>query len=116
MALVLTEQSTLDCAHAGKVKPTATQQKLKVAGAKVLVTGDLSGAPISACATPPDPNTSTLKCLTVLTATGGVATKLKVAGKGVLLQSVNGQTNGTVGGTPQTWSVIDAGQTKLKAS
>lgn len=116
MSLVITEKSSIVCAHVGTLKLAATQSKLTVAGAKVMVTGDLAGAPVSGCATVPDPNTSTLKCLAVASEEGGVATKLKVAGKGVLLESVKGKTNGTVGGTPQTWSVQNAGQSKLKAS
>jgi hypothetical protein len=120
MPLVLTESSTLDCAHAGKAKLTATQHKLKVSGAYVLVSGDLSGAPISGCGTPvvasPPAAAPSTPCLTIASAVGGVATKLKVSGKGVLLPTVNGQTSGVVSGTPGTWSVITAGQTKLKAS
>lgn len=120
MALVLTEQSTVDCAHFGKVKLSATQSRLKVAGAKVLVTGDLGGASISNCQTkdnvPPPPALPSTHCTSVLTAIGGVATKLKVGGKGVLLQPVHGQTDGILSGLPQPWSVIAVGQTKLKAS
>jgi hypothetical protein len=116
MPLVITEKSSLACAHKGTVTPTASQSKLKVAGAGVLVSGDLKGKTISLCTTVPNPNTSTLACLAIQSEQGGVAGKLKVAGTGVLLETVSGQTTGTVGGTPQTWSVQDAGQSKLKAS
>ncbi|HSF49013.1 MAG TPA: hypothetical protein VLA73_11715 [Burkholderiales bacterium] len=115
MSSVLTENSTLTCAHAGSLQLVAGQTKLSVGGAKVLVEGDLNGAAVSACATVPDPNTSTLKCLNVASATGGVAGKLKVGGRGVLLEEIKGSTNGTVGGAPQNWSVQSAGQSKLKA-
>ncbi|HJZ79324.1 MAG TPA: hypothetical protein VKD91_03230 [Pyrinomonadaceae bacterium] len=115
MSFVLTKSSTLICAHAGAVKLTATQSKLTVSGSKVLVEGDLIGAPISGCMTVPNPNTSTVKCLSVTSAEGGVAGKLKVNGKGVLLEEVNGKTSGTVSGQVQTWSVQTAGETKLKA-
>lgn len=115
MSFVLTESSTLACAHAGSLQLVAGQTKLTVGGAKVLVEGDLNGAAVSACATVPDPNTSTLKCLNVASAAGGVAGKLKVGGRGVLLEEIQGSTNGTVGGTPQNWSVQNAGQSKLKA-
>jgi len=114
MPFVLTESSTLICAHAGAVKLTATQSKLTVSGSKVLVEGDLIDAPIRDCITVPDPNTSTVKCLSVKSAEGGVAGKLKVNGKGVLLEEVKGKTSGTVGGQVQTWSVQTAGETKLK--
>ena len=116
MSLVLTENSSLACANQGTVQLTATQSKLTVAGAKVLVTGDLAGAPISGCTTPtvsgPLPSAP---CLTIASAVGGVSAKLKVAGKGVMLETVNGQTSGTVAGVVQPWSVRNAGQSKLKA-
>jgi hypothetical protein len=117
MSLVLTENSTLTCAHAGRVKLVATQSKLTVNGSKVLVDGDLSGRTISRCLTVPDPNTSTVKCFSITSAEGGIAEKLKVNGKGVLLEKVKGKTSGTVGGPTnfQTWSVQTAGETKLKA-
>jgi hypothetical protein len=117
MSLVLTENSTLICTHAGTVKLIATQSKLIVNGGKVLVDGDLSGALISGCLTVPDPNTSTVKCLSITSAEGGIAEKLKVNGKGVLLEEVHGKTSGTVGGPTnfQTWSVQTARETKLKA-
>ena len=113
MAAILTESSMLVCTHQGQVQLHAGQSKLTVSGSKALVEGDLSAAAVSNCITVPDPNTTTVKCLAVATASGGVAGKLKVDGKGVLLESIQGQTNGTVGGTPQTWSVQSAGQTKL---
>ncbi len=119
MAEVLTEKSKIECAHKGSIQLTgaATTSTLTVAGAKVLVQGDLNGKPISGCTTTPDPNTSTLQCLSVtgaLAFPGTTALKLKVGGKPVLLKPLMGFTNGTVGGTPQTWSVQDPGQTKLK--
>jgi hypothetical protein len=115
MSEVLTKGSTLNCGHQGTVKLVPTQSKLTVNGDAVMVDGDLSGAVISSCITVPDPQTTTVKCLSVTSAVGGVASKLTVNGKGVLLKEIQGQTSGTVGGTPQTWSVTDAGQTKLKA-
>jgi hypothetical protein len=114
MSAVLTQGSSLACQNQGKVALSPTQTKLTVGGQAALVDGDLKLAAIStACATVTDPNTTTLKCSAVNSAVGGVATKLTVGGKGVLLDSIQGLTNGTVGGTPQTWSVKSAGQTKL---
>ncbi len=93
----------------------SSQTKLKVAGNKVLVMGDLNGKPISGCTTPIDPNTSSKTCMTVTSEIPGMAMKLKVAGKNVLLPNLQGMTDGTIG-SPQTWSVQDAGQTKLKSA
>jgi hypothetical protein len=115
MSLVLVEAGSVTCANQGTVKLKAGQSKLTVGGSKALVDGDMASAPISGCTTVTDPNTSALQCLLVASASGGVAGKLTVGGKGVLLKDVSGNTNGTVGGTPQKWSVQDAGQTKLKA-
>jgi hypothetical protein len=115
MTLVLTENSSLACAHLGAVTLTATTSKLTVAGARVLVDGDLSGALINGCSTVPVSNPPTLKCLSIVTVEGGVSSKLKVAGKGVLLETVKGKTNGTISGVVQTWSVQTVGQSKLKA-
>jgi len=119
MPLVLTESSKLVCAHQGSVKLIAGQSKLKVKGAKVLVDGDLTGAAISLCKTvpvPPSPGPTSAPCLQVSSAIGGVALKLKVQGKGVLLDTIRGFTNGTVANViNQPWSVQDAVQTKLKA-
>jgi hypothetical protein len=119
MPLVLTEKSSLVCANQGAVQLTATQSKLTVAGAKVLVTGDLSSAPISHCmivpAPPPPGAPVSAKCLAIMSVVGGVSAKLKVAGKGVLLETVQGTTSGLLANVVQTWSVQSAGQFKLKA-
>ena len=121
MSLVLTEKSSLVCANQGAVQLTPTQSKLTVAGAKVLVTGDLASAPISGCMIvptgPPPPGTPvSTKCLAIASVVGGVSAKLKVAGKGVLLETVQGTTSGLLTNVVQTWSVQSAGQSKLKAS
>jgi hypothetical protein len=110
----LTESSQVVCAHQGTVKLRAGQSKLTVNGAKVLVDGDLAGAPISTCATPVS-QTST-KCLTISSTIGGVAVKLKVQGKGVLLENIKGNTDGVISGAPQLWSVQNVVENKLKAT
>jgi hypothetical protein len=115
LALVITEKSTVACTHQGSVKLSSKQSKLKVSGANVLVVGDLPSSQISGCVDLTNTTTGIVQCQLVLTQTAGVATKLKVSGKGVLLESAQGQTNGINGG-PQTWSVKAAGQSKLKAS
>lgn len=115
MSSVLTESSIVKCAHQGSVQLVAGQSKLTVNGSKVLVDGDLNGKTISGCVTPTNPDAGNKTCLIVSTTIDGVASKLKVNGKGVLLENINGQTDGTVGGTLQNWSVQNSGQTKLKA-
>ena len=117
MSLVLTEKSSLVCANQGAVQLTPTQSKLTVAGAKVLVSGDLANAPISLCQTINDLTHGIKQCAMIASAVGGVSAKLKVAGKGVLLDTISGTTDGTVPtqGGIQRWSVQSAGQSKLKA-
>jgi hypothetical protein len=118
MPSVLTESSKVVCVHQGSVKLKAGQSKLTVNGSPVLVDGDLAGASISQCLTVPAsaPAPVSIKCTLVASATGGVATKLKVQGKGVLLDTIQGFTNGTVANVVnQKWSVQDAAQSKLTA-
>jgi hypothetical protein len=115
MGSPITESSSVVCGHSGTVQLLASQSKLTVAGSKVLVDGDLAGKPIASCTTVP--SSTSVTCATVLTILpGGVAQKLTVGGKGVLLDSIQGTTSGTIGGAPQTWSVQSVGQTKLQTA
>jgi len=105
--------------HQGKVSLSASQTKLKVSGSAVLVETDIAGKSISGCALPNagPPPPITVTCLTVASELpGGTALKLKVNGKAVLLSNANGLTSGGTNGVPATWSVQDAGQTKLQTS
>ena len=111
MSSALTESSTVACGHQGQAQLRAGQSKLTVGGSKVLVDGDLSGAMLSGCTTPTNPVTGTKQCLTVSSALGGVATKLTVGGKGVLLDQIAGTTDGL---PAPNWSVQSANQTKLQ--
>jgi hypothetical protein len=113
MAAVLTESSTLACGDAGSLKLNAGQSKLTINGNKVLVQGDLDGATVERCPTPDNANPPSKKCTLVSSTIGGVAGKLTVDGKGVLLESIQGLTDGLVGPKIGTWSVQSAGQTKL---
>ena len=113
MGSPITESSTVVCGHTGTVLLLSSQSKLTVGGSKVLVDGDLAGKAISNCKTVESPGS--VKCLTVLTILpGGVAQKLTVGGKGVLLDSINVTTSGTIGGVAPPWFVQAAGQTKLQ--
>jgi len=114
MAYVITESSSVACAHSGSVSLTGTD-KLKVAGAKAVLMESIPGASISACTIVDDPNTSTLQCKTVVAATAGASTKLTVGGKAVALDTVTGTTSGTPPPTGATFSASSAGQQKLKA-
>lgn len=112
MGAALTESSSLGCTHGGSISLHAGQSKLTVNGSKVLVSGDLDGASVSLCGTTPSPTTS--PCQTFTPSPGGAAQKLKVNGKGVLLETLQGITNGVPPGGPAV--VQSAGQTKLQTT
>ena len=116
MSLAVTESGQVKCLHQGSVQLQAGQSKLTVDGNKVLIDGDLATASISGCVTPDDAPHGNIPCKNVATSIAGVAMKLTVGGKGVILDAIGGLTNGAtpVGGLG-TWSVQNAGQTKLKA-
>lgn len=119
MPAVITTQSTLKCAHQGNVTLSASQSRLTVGGAAVLVQGDLDGAGVSGCptpTTPPPPGPANKPCTSVTSAVAGTSLRLKVGGKAVLLASVAGTTDGVLANVaPQPWSVLSAGHTKLQS-
>ena len=118
MAGVLITSSTVICGHSGNVAVTSTQ-KLKVSNNPVLVKASISGKSISGCATPAasDPSGPTAKpCTTVSSVGSGEATKLKVNGQAVMLDTLSGTTDGMAAKiTPQTLLSATAGHTKLTA-
>lgn len=113
MPAVLTEASTVKCAHQGLVSVQASQSKVTVEGAAVLVVGDLMGKAISGCATITNPATPALQCATVATEVPGMAARFTIGGVPVLLETVAGTTSGTISGVVQAWFVANAGQGKL---
>jgi hypothetical protein len=115
MAFALTQGSTVNCFHQGKVALAASQSKLTVGAQAVLVETDIAGKAISGCGLATTP--ASVTCAAVVSEIpGGTSLRLKVGGKAVLINSANGLTNGSQSGVPATWSVLDAGQTKLKTS
>ncbi|MGI8334815.1 hypothetical protein ACRYCC_33095 [Actinomadura scrupuli] len=106
MPPVLTEASTIRCAHEGTVVAQAGHRGLTVGGAAVLADGDLLAARILGCRlTPP-----ATPCAQIITIDAGVSGALTVGGRPVLLQTAQGTTNAG------TWLVVDPGQTKLEAT
>jgi hypothetical protein len=111
MPKVITQGSSLTCAHQGKIQLAPSQTKLKVDGQAVLVEGDLIGAAIVGCTVVE--STSSKRCTSVVSMAAGASLKLKVDGKAVLLETAAGLTDGLPAGA-NLWSVQSAGQTKLE--
>jgi hypothetical protein len=116
MPLVITTGATVTCAHQGTVKLQAGQELLLAGGKPVLVRGDLDSASVSGCTTPLNTTTGTKPCQLVVAVSTGVARRLAVAGKPVLLDTASGTTDGVTTPPTNTWSVQSAGQATLKAS
>jgi hypothetical protein len=119
MPNVLTMNSTVGCGHLPPPPGTGIVQvqstaKLKVSGKSVLLLDSISGKAVSGlCGTVPA--TGTKKCTAVSSVSGGLATKLKVGGQPVVLDTVTGGTDGTVGGSPQLLLAALANQPKLRS-
>ena len=120
MAGVLISSSNVTCGHVlppklGKVQ-VSSSAKLRVNGQPVLLKSSIENKTVAGCATVPDPNTGAKPCTTVTAVSTGEATKLKVGGKAVILDTLTGDTDGNVAGTtPQKLLKGTALQSKLTA-
>lgn len=113
MPKVLTEASTITCAHQGTITFTASQQLLKINNQAVLLSSDIASGLVSNCQV--KPSQTTKPCTKVVSLISGSATRLSVNGTPVLLETANGLTDGVTPVPSNTWSVQSAGQTKLDA-
>jgi hypothetical protein len=112
---VVVAGGSLGCDHTGSATVSSVSARLTVGEKGVLLKGSESGLNFTGCTnqTTSSP-TSKAPCVSD-PATAGVATKLTVGGTAVLLAAV-GPTHPSV--TPAavgTWSVQDAGQSRLTA-
>ncbi len=123
MPKVLTINSTIQCGHGGKVVITSSA-KLKINGYPVLVKDNVDGKPMTGCETtfasdssgPTDIPCSSVSLVPSEPGVVGEATKLKVGGQFVLLDTLVGKTDGMVKKTtPQTLLPAVANQSTLKA-
>lgn len=117
MANVLTTASNISCGHEPSANNAQSQAKLKVKDNSVLLPDSITGLTISVCATPKvsDPVSEECKGITAITA--GIAAKLKSNDQAVVLDSLKGQTDGTISNvTPQLMLNATANQTKLRAT
>lgn len=115
MPYVLTNTSIVLCGelvpgslHGGSLQVMSTA-KLHVLGNPVLLKSSLQSVLIIGCQNSPPPTGKT-KCLHVSQVTAGEATKLRVLGQGVILDST---LKGTTDGNPPGPLMAVAGQTKL---
>jgi hypothetical protein len=117
MPAVVTVSSIVTCGHAGTVATTGSP-KLTVGGSPALVAAGIAGKPVAHCTTPtvtgPPPSKPCLLVVTVNPAS--LSTKLLVSGNPVVLATLQGTTDGEVGGvTPQPLLSAAVTQTLLSA-
>ncbi len=114
MPNVLTAGGAIVCSHGAKVIPAPPPQaKLLIDGQPALVQPSLAPGTVVPGTCPNNNPSLGLKACTTVTANAGMATKLVVDGKPVLLDTATGITDST---PPGTLKVTSAGQTKLTAS
>jgi hypothetical protein len=100
--------------HGGTVNKTGLP-KLTVNGSPVLGGSGINGDTITGCKTVTNAMAGNKQCLNVTSVLPiSFATKLKVSGEPVALETLLGATNGTVAGLPQALAA-NAMQTKLTA-
>lgn len=119
MPNVLTIVSTVTCGHNGNVI-VAGEPKLKVKGNGALIKASIEQKGIPDCGIIPAVDSSGTetdrKCTLVNSVTRGEATKLKVNGNPVILDTLAGTTDGMEAKLiPQTKLAANANQVKLKA-
>ncbi len=114
MSKVITTASTVRCGalsggqHGGTVA-TTSDARLTVGGAAVVAADGVAGKSVSGCQTPS--TNSSQPCKNVLVVSGGLASKLTVGGRPVVLADVAGSSDGVPPGT----LAADAAQDKLTA-
>ncbi len=109
MGKVLTESSRVTCGHSPGSVAVTGNGKLTVSGRPVLLAEGIQGKGVSGCSTAQSDKT---KPCSSVASVSGAASKLKVGGRGVMLEdtiggSTDGNPTGSVGAT--------ANQGKLKA-
>ena len=125
MAKVDVTGAMIKCTHTGQFRLTSGDPRLAVSGNGAVLSGMEMGLAFGSPAAPLPglaPCTAVnaagtpAPCVTAVTLPAGLATKLAVGNKPVLLDSASGPTVTTAVGGPGTWSVSDPGQQKLEAT
>lgn len=101
---VLVLPGVLRCGHDGKVNNNASQQWVRIAQHPALVATDPEGRTISLC---PNISTNTKQCNHTLAVATGYSELVRIGGKKVCLDSVDGITDGV---PPSHYTVREPGQ------
>jgi hypothetical protein len=118
MAMVVVAGAILRCSHLGSARPTIGDPRLSVDGRAAVTAGKelgisfAPGAPGVLTPCPFSTPAGASPCTATVAASAGVSTLLLVGGVGVLLDSAGGQAI-NANDPAATWSVLDAGQTRL---
>ena len=104
---ILVKEAILRCGHDGKVENVPSQEWVRVKGSPVLVDNDPQGRDISMC---PNIGINIKPCNKTLPVTKGYSTFVRIGGKAVCLDSVEGFTDGTPPGGVK-YNVRRPGQT-----
>ncbi|MFF1830305.1 hypothetical protein [Paenarthrobacter sp. NPDC058040] len=108
---ILVKEAILRCGHDGKVENVPSQHWVRVAGSEILVATDPQGRDISMC---PNIGINIKPCNKTLPVTKGYSTFIKIAGKAVCLDTVEGFTDGTPPGAVK-YNVRRPGQTFVES-
>ena len=104
---ILVKEAILRCGHDGKVENVPSQEWVRVKGSPVLVDNDPQGRDISMC---PNVGINIKPCNKTLPVTKGYSTFIRIGGKALCLDTVEGFTDGTPPGAVK-YNVRRPGQT-----
>ncbi|MGW5361050.1 hypothetical protein [Actinopolymorpha pittospori] len=105
-------RAVIRCGHDGTVATRPSQEWVRVDGVAVLVAHDPEGRDITAC---PNYGPMMKPCVTTLQVVEGYSDWLSVDGRRVVLDNLDGLTDGTVPGTVH-YDVRDPGQPFVRAA
>ena len=108
----LAATGTGSCSNQGTITFSSGSSKLTVGGNAVVVQGQEAGVTIAGCTAVSGSNPA--PCSVTSAATQGISSKLTVGGQGVVMDNAQGQAVNAV--VPSTWSISNAGQSKLEVS
>lgn len=89
---ILVKEAILRCGHDGRVENIPSQEWVRVAGSPVLVDNDPQGRDISMC---PNAFVNIKPCNKTLPVSRGYSSFIRIGGKAVCLDTLEGFTDGT---------------------